>query len=308
MLVPRLRADLRGRRAAPQTCVTARPSAARPTDRIRIERNRLEVGAHQVGALVVDAGWCRISDNHVRLSLTTGGSPVSGPRYVGQGIVVAGSRAPTVQVNDNLVEDAVQGIHIGVSTPTTEGRESAGEVIVRGNVVHLLVPLGFARQRHAVFVGNAASVMIKDTVASLTRVGSGENTIVEAIRLFGQLGPFVVVRQTSLTGFRVGVGVHPLTPVPASRVWLVAETMAAGGVLAVDAPDSVDTAEHNAPMPPVAALTAIVLDLASVGGGTTLGGEVRLSAPARAGGAQVALSSSAVAGRPRERDRARGRD
>jgi hypothetical protein len=278
-----------------QACVTARPSAARSTDRIRIERNRLEVGAHQVGALVIDAGWSRCSDNHVRLALTTGGVPVSGPRYVGQGIVVGGSRAPTVQVLDNLIEDAVQGIHIGVSDPATAARELAGDVVVRGNVVRLLVPLGYQRERHAVFVGNARSVHVKDTVASLGRVGTGEATLVEAIRLYGQLGPFAVVRQTSLDGFRVGVGFHPLDPVPDPRVWLVAETMAAGGVLAVDAPDTVDTDEHNAPMPAPAAISAVVLDLASVGGGAALGGEVRLTAPARAGGVVVALASSAAA-------------
>jgi len=275
-----------------QACVTARPSAARELGRVTVERCRLEVGAHQVGALVIDAAACRIAANHVRLALTTGGGTTTVPRTVGQGIVAAGSRAPTVQILDNLVEDAVQGIHVGVSDPSTPAREAAGEVVILGNVVHLLVPADYRRDRHAVFVGNVRSVHVKDTVASLRRVGSGDPTLVEAIRLYGQLGPFAVVRQTSLDGFRVGVSVRPLEPIPGQRVWLVAETMAAGGTLAVDAPDLVDTDEHNVPMPAATTLTSVTLDAAAVGGGAALSGELRLSTPARAGGATVSLSSS----------------
>jgi hypothetical protein len=278
-----------------QACLTARPSDERAADRIRVERCRLEVGARQVGVLLVDTGVSRVSDNHVRLSLTTGGPPATGPRFVGQGIVVAGSRAETTQILDNLVESAVQGIHVGVSDASTPEREAAGEVVLLGNVIHLLVPVDYERDRHAVFVGNARSVHVKDTVASLTRIGAGAGTLVEAIRVFGQLGPFLVVRQTSLSGFRVGVSVRPLDPIPNPRVWLVAETMAAGGVLAVDAPSQVDSDEHNAPMPALPALAAVTLDAGSVGGGATISGQVQLTAPARTGGAIVTLSSSNTA-------------
>ncbi len=278
-----------------QACLTARPSEERAADRIRVERCRLEVGARQVGVLLVDTGVSRVSDNHVRLSLTTGGPPATGPRFVGQGIVVAGSRAETTQILDNLVESAVQGIHVGVSDASTPQREAAGEVVVLGNVIHLLVPVDYQRDRHAVFVGNARSVHVKDTVASLTRIGAGAGTLVEAIRVYGQLGPFLVVRQTSLSGFRVGVSVRPLDPIPNPRVWLVAETMAAGGVLAVDAPSQVDSDEHNAPMPALPALASVTLDAGSVGGGATISGQVQLTAPARTGGAIVTLSSSNTA-------------
>ena len=46
--------------------------------------------------------------------------------------------------------------------------------------------------------------------------------------MYGQLGPFLVVRQTSLSGFRVGVSVRPLDPIPNPRVWLVAAGSAIG--------------------------------------------------------------------------------
>ena len=72
-------------------------------------------------------------------------------------------------------------------------------------------------------------------------------TPVEGVRVHGELGPFMVVRQSHLRGFTVGVRVTPLNqPTPKDRVWLVAETMATGASPAVVAPDSVDR-ERNAP-------------------------------------------------------------
>ena len=56
------------------------------------------------------------------------------------------------------------------------------------------------------------------------------------------------VRQSSLRGFTTGVVVRPLV-VPQQRMWLVAETMAAGAGQALDAPQSVDR-ERNVPTPP----------------------------------------------------------
>lgn len=152
-----------------------------------------------------------------------------------QGIVVAGRRVGTAVIRDNLVEGTVQGIHVGTSDARRTGREIAGEVVVTTNVVHSLVPFAYDRDRHAVFVGNARSVHVLDTVATLERPDdepgpSLKATGVEGIRVHGVLGPFLVVRQSSLRGFSVGVAVTALPPFPgiSARVWYVAETVAAG--------------------------------------------------------------------------------
>jgi hypothetical protein len=166
-----------------------------------------------------------------------------------QGIVVGGARADTVVVRDNLVEGTIQGIHVGVSG-RGEARLSAGEVMISRNIVHALVPAVYAQDRHAVFVGNARSVHVLDTVATLTRPDrdlSRVQSSVDAVRVQGTLGPFLAVRQTSTQGFVVGVRVEPLAPFPSpkARMWLVAEAMAtvAGGrgalLPAVNAPAAV---------------------------------------------------------------------
>jgi hypothetical protein len=167
-------------------------------------------------------------------------------RAGGQGIVVAGTRVGTVQILENVVEDMIQGIHIGVSNPALAGRESAGEVMIARNVVHSLVPELFNRDRHGIFVGNARSISITETVASLRRTGqkAGKPTRVEGIRIHGILGPYMVVRQSDLRGFDIGVRVVPLESIPAPRIWLVAETMTTKAAL--EAPPTVER-ERNVP-------------------------------------------------------------
>ncbi len=172
-------------------------------------------------------------------------------RAAAQGIVIAGSRVGTVQLLDNIVEDTVQGIHVGVSEADTPGRESGESVMLARNVVRSLVPSNYGRDRHAIFVGNAKTIHVLDTVASLRRVGqlapNTTRTPVVGIRIHGELGGFMVVRQSSLTSFAVGVKIVPTNaPVPEQRVWLVAETVATGATTGVEAPDVVERI-RNAP-------------------------------------------------------------
>ncbi len=231
-----------------QACLTFRSQSADGRDHIRVEDNRFEVGAWQAGVLLVDPGRGVVEGNRVSLQ----GDP-GNDRAVGQGIVVAGTRVGSVQVLDNVVEDAAQGIHVGVSNGDVPGRELAGDVLLSRNVVHALVPAAHDRDRHAVFVGNARSIHVEDTVATLRRIGPaplGGATPVEGIRIHGVLGAFVCVRQTSLRGFApTGVTVVPLGSPPPDRMWLVAETMAEDAALGVSAPVSVEQ-ERNRPLPP----------------------------------------------------------
>ncbi|MDQ3982105.1 MAG: Ig-like domain-containing protein, partial [Actinomycetota bacterium] len=159
---------------------------------------------------------------------------------VGQGIVVGGTRAETVQVLDNVVDNATESIHIGLSDPD-QARESAGEVVVDRNVIHARVPATWTRQRHGVLVSNARSAAITDTKATLERPGQPEEPgEVEGVRVQGVLGRYMKVRQTSLQGFPIGVRVRPSREIPdAVHLWFVAETMAAGGRIALDAPEIV---------------------------------------------------------------------
>ena len=224
-----------------QTCLLVRGVGGPEPDRIRIERCELEVGAWQTGMLLIDVGRAAVVGNRARLPRP------AGPDAVGQGIVVAGTRVGTVQILDNVVEDAVQGIHVGIARGAT-----ADAVVLARNVVHAFVPAGYRRDRHAVFVGNAASINISGTFATLRRTTAAEGeqvTPVEAIRLHGALGPFVVVRDTSARNFAIGVRVVPLLT-PSSPTWVVADTMAEGASMGADVPESIEQ-ERNRPEAPI---------------------------------------------------------
>jgi hypothetical protein len=314
-----------------QTCLTVRSDPRLGgTNRIRIEGNRMLLGAWQTGVLVVDPGQVQIARNDVRLSSGRGrfvdfdhvflreahrlvsnalrtvpgqplptvvevapgtpGAPLAhdflavAPDTVARlgreaavrrfarslvaetavglspasrgilgelrqdlraalaGIVVGGVSIGDVQVLDNVVAGVVQGIHVGASDAHKAGREQADTVVISRNIIDLVVPSFYDRDRHGVFVGNARSIHILDTTATLTRPGkpSLRPTPVEGVRVYGVLGPFLTVRQTSLRGFRVGVRVRPLQPLRQGALWLVAELMADGAGIALDAPLVVD--------------------------------------------------------------------
>ncbi|MGH3996450.1 MAG: hypothetical protein ACRDTJ_03185, partial [Pseudonocardiaceae bacterium] len=281
-----------------QSCITARLGGERAPGRIRIERNRLRVGAGETGVLLVDVFSAVVAGNEISLPSDPEGKGVrtdgellarglrslidaairpeaeagtrtvkvpgaeplhvltdsmaekliialaagltasqvrrrgavqalhaaarrvtAGPalaklpksaqavigqivedlRVVSQGIVV-GARAGTVHILDNLIEGTVQGIQVGVSGFEGQVREQADTVIIARNVVRCLEPAFPEGDIHAVFVGNARSIHVVDTVATLAKPGGGSPTpqlvpppdrMVDGIRIDGELGPFL---------------------------------------------------------------------------------------------------------------------
>ena len=258
---PDAQADERGDVRRTQTCLTARGDAE-PL-RVRVEQNRFDVGTLQTGVLLVDPAHAYVAANRVRVA---GARDLETGRVVDEGIVIAGRAVGTVEILDNLIEQTIQGIHVAASGPAP-GREAADAVLLSRNIVHARVPAAHKRDRHAVFVGNARSVHVKDTIATLERTGKTAPTPVDAIRLFGAFGPFMAVRQTSVRNFTTGVRVEPLEPLPSPRMWLVSETMADGGALGAEVPESVQH-ERNYPEHAVVAILSLVPALATRGVGT----------------------------------------
>jgi hypothetical protein len=235
--------------AAPraQSCLTARAATGgAQAERLRIERCRLEIGAGQTGALLIDPATATVERSQAFLRP---GAP--GGSGADAGILVAGANVGTVRVLDNVVQDAARGIHVGISRRGVTPTPAAEIVVISGNVVHVFIPAGYTRDRHAVFVGNARSISILDTVATLRRAPQrAEGPIlpvrpVEAIRVYGSFGPYLLVRGSSLRGFNVGVRVVPLAS-PSTATWVVTDTLAEGAAQGVDAPPTVEQ-ERNRP-------------------------------------------------------------
>jgi hypothetical protein len=157
----------------------------------------------------------------------------------GQGIVLGGTHAGTVQILDNLIEDVVQGVHVGFTFPGGRTQGLVDELMISRNHIHVLVPAFYDRDRFAIFVGNFNTLDVLDNVASVARKGRGAPLevplSVEGIRLYGVFGPYLCVRHTSLRGFTTGVrvvvrGFFESPP----QMWLVAETKALGATKVLD--------------------------------------------------------------------------
>jgi hypothetical protein len=135
-------------------------------------------------------------------------------RTMAQGIVVGGVRAGIVNVRRNLVEAVIEGIHVGLSS-TNGGKENAGVVTISDNMIRCRIPFFWNRSRHAIYVGSFLSLTLHDNTAVLERNGAQSTDVaqftptnVEAVRIYGRLGPWLSVRGLSLVGpFNCGVRV-----------------------------------------------------------------------------------------------------
>lgn len=272
-----------GAAALARTCLTVRSDGDSLPDVVRIERNTFEVGAQQTAVLLVDVDESRVDDNRIALApselATTFGL---------QGVVVAGARASVVHVRGNVIRDVAQGIHVALSDSSGTTR-TIDKALVAENFVRVKVPQGYDRDRHAILVGRANSIQILANGAKLDPVGAG--THIFGVHVKAPTGPLLVVRDTALDGFDVGVAVTDVDAksVPQQKVWFVEGTMAANGVVALDAPDDVDE-KRNAPMPVGGLLGGISATPNAIAPGTSATGMVTLKAPAARGGALVNLS------------------
>jgi hypothetical protein len=158
-------------------------------------------------------------------------------RAIGQGIVVAGDRAQHVRIEGNDVIGALQGIHVGLQERGKTPPLVAGQVIMNGNTVLCRVPFFWGRQRHAIYVGNVDRLTMIENHAILFERGGPEATFVDAVRIWGRLGPWLQVRGLDLTGdFRSGVVIRDTGPVKGNALHYVSDVLNIDGTRALDVP------------------------------------------------------------------------
>jgi hypothetical protein len=151
---------------------------------------------------------------------------VATPIPASQGIVVGGSSATEVRIRDNTVVGAAQGIHLGLShkgAPRSHpkknnpagGTDTAVNISITGNSVHTFSSI-LMRGAEGIFVGNCANLIIEGNKLLVTPATTGRSASIDGIRVFGWLGPLVIIRHNCLTGFSLpGINVHPLGHNPA---------------------------------------------------------------------------------------------
>jgi hypothetical protein len=154
---------------------------------------------------------------------------LNNPAMAYQGISVAGSIAKDIRIQNNSIRGVLQGIHIGISRRGPRGQvpERAENVTVSNNTIGVsLPPEAAVRERHGIFVGNCASLLVADNYITARRFGLAPAVRIDGIRVFGYLGRMMIVRQNHMVGFNVGIYVEPLGDISASQQWLVTDNMA----------------------------------------------------------------------------------
>jgi len=205
-LVCGLRTELVGKRAAPQLLVS---------DCL------LTAGADQQGLLVLNPGVAQLLRNRVR---------GSGKAALQRGIGVGGRSVGLVQIDGNLVRDAVCGIGVGVSD--VAGKEdpalSADRVQIERNQVVLQLRGDEKTLRFGLFVGNAESVLVIGNHVRLPGT-AGRELDVHGLRLHGLYGAQVMVRDNLFDGFAQAVAFQPTDqPSEIARLWRVEDNAARG--------------------------------------------------------------------------------
>jgi Family of unknown function (DUF6519) len=225
----------------------------------QVRRLAAEFGAQVSPNALKKAGTSRVAlerftsvallePDKIELSKATAAFLVNAARSasgVGQGIVVGGERAFRVRIEGNRVADVIQGIHVGLGGGKGDD-QTAGQVVISGNTIENLVPFFWARQRHAIYVGSSASTTLLDNHAHLargvlSRLGEIRPTPVEAMRIWGRLGPWLQVRGVDLTGaYAVGVRIEDTSDAKSARaVQHVSDVLNLNGPKALEAPASV---------------------------------------------------------------------
>ncbi len=145
-----------------------------------------------------------------------------------QGIVIGGLRAGAVHIDNNVITDFAQGIHVGVSKsgPRTGGNvQRAARVEIGGNSVALWIGPGLFRERHGIFVGNADNILVQGNSLALARDPLSSSLLVDGVRIFGYFGRYIMVRDNYIPGFGVGIRITPRGTeyTPSTRFWKVVD-------------------------------------------------------------------------------------
>jgi Family of unknown function (DUF6519) len=158
-----------------------------------------------------------------------------------QAIVVAGRVADRVVVDGNMIDAAVQGVHVGAShedQPRVGSVDRVGSVTVSDNTIHVVVPPEGARGRHAIFVGNADRLRITGNDLSYAGEAEGDRIRTEGIRVYGFIGRAMTLRDNVVDSFPGGIGLHLLAEekkkdkdeerLARSRMWAVEDNLILG--------------------------------------------------------------------------------
>lgn len=148
-------------------------------------------------------------------------------------------RAPEIRVLNNRVQGYAQGIHVALSARRSKQQLRTYNVIIADNTVSVVRPDAM-RERHGIFVGSSQSTSIRgNLVQVLNPVYPAPNNEapgaaalpIEGIRVYGTLGPLLLIRENHIVEFSTGVFVRALNfNERANSLWSIADNITPGAI------------------------------------------------------------------------------
>lgn len=135
-----------------------------------------------------------------------------------RGIAVGGRAITELRIRENSIDHMLQGVTVGVSheeKPKEKSPDSMQYVTISGNVIGVMLNAvrGHAMARWAIFVGNAQNVSIERNEVSLSSPGKRVQLASDGIRVWGYLGPKMIISENHVSGFTRDIVVHALLPI-----------------------------------------------------------------------------------------------
>jgi len=148
-----------------------------------------------------------------------------------RGITLAGTLAQDIKIQNNVIDNALVGVHIGLSHQAERNvHDQAETVMIHGNNIQLVLPREAGKlERHGIFIGNCRNCSVEDNNLFIQRLAGAQQISVEGIKAWGQLGDRLMINKnvinakdgTKNNSFSTGILVKPIFKKSTFQQWLV---------------------------------------------------------------------------------------
>ncbi|MDG2527894.1 DUF6519 domain-containing protein [Caulobacter endophyticus] len=171
------------------------------------------------------------------------GFKLNNPSVGQQAIVCAGSLSREVQITGNTIQSFYEGIRVAVSDRGEKGARfsTLKSVTIADNSLHLRVPFEYEVGRLGMLVGNAERIRVSGNNLAFAEPRASDKGYGEGIRIWGHLGPIMILRENHVSVGRTGMQVTHVGPLSqrGSQQWLATDNMVDSGGVVLDAPPQV---------------------------------------------------------------------
>lgn len=168
---------------------------------------------------------------------------LNNPSVGQQAVVCAGALSREVQITGNVIQSFYEGVRVAVSDRGEKGARfsTLKSVTIADNSLHLRVPFEYEVARLGMLVGNAERIRVSGNNLAFAEPRASEKAYDEGIRVWGRLGPIMILRENHVSVGRTGLRVThvgQLAPRGAQQ-WLASDNMVDAGGVVIDAPPQV---------------------------------------------------------------------